>query len=37
MPMVSLYAYTTHRDPVLSIGGEFGIPNQPKDPADDQS
>ena len=35
MPMVSLYAYTTHRDPVLSIGGEFGIPNQPKDPADD--
>lgn len=35
MPMVSLYAYTTHRDPVLSIGGEFGIPNQPKNPADD--
>lgn len=35
MPIVSLYAYTTHRDPVLSIGGEFGIPNQPKDPADD--
>ena len=35
MPLESLYAYTTHRDPVLRIGGEFGIPNQPKDPADD--
>lgn len=35
MPLVSLFAYTTHRDPVLLIGGEFGIPNQPKDPADD--
>lgn len=35
MPLVSVFAYTTHRDPVLLIGGEFGIPNQPKDPADD--
>ncbi|WP_321348682.1 PepSY-associated TM helix domain-containing protein [Halopseudomonas oceani] len=35
MPLVSLFAYTTHRDPVLLIGGEFGIPNQPKNPADD--
>ncbi len=35
MPLKSLYAYTTHRDPVLRIGGEFGIPNEPKDPADD--
>jgi len=31
----SFYAYTTHRDPVLDIGGEFGVPNEPKDPADD--
>lgn len=35
MPMTSFYAYTTHRDPVLGIGGEFGIPNKPKDPSDD--
>lgn len=35
MPMASLYAYTTHRDPVLSIGAEFTIPNRPLDPADD--
>jgi uncharacterized iron-regulated membrane protein len=35
MPMSSLYAYTTHRDPVLGIGGEFDIPNKPKDPSDD--
>lgn len=35
MPMTSLYAYTAHRDPVLRIGAEFAIPNQPKDPADD--
>ncbi len=35
MKLESVYAYTTHRDPVLRIGGEFGIPNQPKDPADD--
>ncbi len=35
MPMASLYAYTTHRDPVLSIGAEFSIPNKPKDRSDD--
>lgn len=35
LPLTSLYAYTTHRDPVLRIGGEFGIPNEPIDPADD--
>jgi uncharacterized iron-regulated membrane protein len=35
MPMASFYAYTTHRDPVLVIGAEFTIPNQPKNPADD--
>ena len=33
--MASLYAYTTHRDPVLSIGAEFSIPNKPKDLSDD--
>ncbi|WP_438971239.1 PepSY-associated TM helix domain-containing protein [Methylophaga sp.] len=35
MELESLYAYTTHRDPVLRVGGEFGISNEPKDPADD--
>lgn len=35
MPLESLYAYTTHRDPVLAIGGEFAIPNKPKDASDD--
>jgi uncharacterized iron-regulated membrane protein len=35
MPMSSLYAYTTHRDPVLAIGGEFDVPNPPKNDADD--
>lgn len=35
MPLESLYAYTTHRDPVLSVGGEFGIPNKPKNANDD--
>jgi uncharacterized iron-regulated membrane protein len=35
MPLSSLYAYTTHRDPVLNIGGEFDIPNKPKDASDD--
>ena len=35
MPMASLYAYTTHRDPVLAIGAEFSIPNKPKDLSDD--
>ncbi|HEY7772218.1 MAG TPA: PepSY-associated TM helix domain-containing protein [Marinagarivorans sp.] len=31
----SLFAYTTHRDPVLRIGGEFGVPNKPINPKDD--
>ena len=35
MPMVGLFAYTTHRDPVLRIGAEFDIPNKPIDPKDD--
>lgn len=35
LPLTSLYAYTTHRDPVLAIGGEFAIPNKPKDDSDD--
>lgn len=35
MKLSSLYAYTTHRDPVLTIGGEFDIPNKPKDASDD--
>ncbi|MDZ7925407.1 MAG: PepSY-associated TM helix domain-containing protein [Marinagarivorans sp.] len=35
LPLNSLFAYTTHRDPVLRIGGEFGVPNQPINPRDD--
>lgn len=35
MTLDSLYAYTTHRDPVLRVGGEFGVPNKPIDSADD--
>lgn len=35
MPLTSLFAYTTHRDPVLAVGGEFSIPNKPKDASDD--
>lgn len=35
LALASLYAYTTHRDPVLAIGGEFAIPNQPKDASDE--
>ncbi|MEC8848233.1 MAG: PepSY-associated TM helix domain-containing protein [Pseudomonadota bacterium] len=35
MPLQSVWAYTTHRDPVLAVGGEFGIPNQPLDPTDE--
>src|SRR5690606_14519835 len=35
LPLASLYAYTTHRDPVLQIGGEFAIPNKPLDASDD--
>lgn len=37
MPMSSLYAYTTHRDPVLAIGGEFDVPNKLKDDADEHA
>ena len=29
------FAFTTHRDPVLNIGGEFLIPNEPVDPDDE--
>jgi uncharacterized iron-regulated membrane protein len=35
LPLSSFWAYTTHRDPVLDIGGEFDIPNKPRDPGDD--
>lgn len=35
MPMTGFYAYTTHRDPVLSIGAEFSVPNKPKDATED--
>lgn len=35
LPLASFWAYTTHRDPVLVMGGEFEIPNKPIDPADD--
>lgn len=35
LSLSSLYAYTTHRDPVLQIGGEYGVPNKPIDPSDD--
>ena len=35
LELASLYAYTTHRDPVLLVGGEFGIPNKPKDASDE--
>lgn len=37
MPLAGLYAYTTHRDPVLRIGGEFSIPNKLKDNSDDHA
>jgi uncharacterized iron-regulated membrane protein len=37
MPMASLYAYTTHRDPVLAIGAEFSIPNKLKNGNDDHA
>ncbi|HEU4460765.1 MAG TPA: PepSY-associated TM helix domain-containing protein [Methylibium sp.] len=37
MPLEALYAYTTHRDPVLAIGGEFGIPNKLKNGNDDHA
>lgn len=35
LTLASFWAYTTHRDPVLSMGGEFAIPNKPIDPRDD--
>lgn len=35
LTLSSFRAYTTHRDPVLLIGGEFDVPNQPKDAGDD--
>lgn len=34
LPLSSFWAYTTHRDPVLSIGGEFDIPNKPRNAVD---
>jgi len=37
LPMASLYAYTTHRDPILQIGAEFAVPNKLKDDADDHA
>jgi uncharacterized iron-regulated membrane protein len=37
MPLTSFYAYTTHRDPVLAIGGEFDVPNKLKDASDDHA
>ncbi|MFV0476306.1 MAG: PepSY-associated TM helix domain-containing protein [Parahaliea sp.] len=35
LPMASQWAYTTHRDPVLRLGGEYSIPNKPIDASDD--
>jgi uncharacterized iron-regulated membrane protein len=35
LPPTSFYAYTTHRDPVLDIGGQFDIPNKPVDARDE--
>ena len=37
MPMSSLFAYTTHRDPVLGISAEFDVPNKLKDDADEHA
>lgn len=37
LPMASLWAYTTHRDPVLRIGAEFDVPNKLKDEADEHA
>ena len=34
MPVMNWGAYTTHRDPVLSLFAEFAITNNPKDPDD---
>ncbi|MDO9002940.1 MAG: PepSY-associated TM helix domain-containing protein [Aquabacterium sp.] len=35
LPLEALYAFTTHRDPLLVIGGDFTIPNKPKDASED--
>lgn len=37
MRLSGFFAYTTHRDPVLAIGGEFNIPNKLKDGSDDHA
>ena len=34
MPVMNWGAYTTHRDPVLSMFAEFAVTNNPKDPDD---
>ncbi|WP_437569856.1 PepSY-associated TM helix domain-containing protein [Sorangium sp. So ce542] len=34
LPLMSWSAYTTHRDPVLSMYAEFAVKNNPKDPDD---
>ena len=35
LPVSSLYAYTTHRDPVLSIGASYDLPNEPRNRFED--
>lgn len=35
LKMSSLYAYTTHRDPVLGIGASYKLPNTPLDSGED--
>jgi len=34
LPVMNWAAYTTHRDPVLSLFAEFAVTNNPKDPLD---
>ncbi len=34
LPLMNWSAYTTHRDPVLSMYAEFAVTNNPDDPAD---
>ncbi|WP_437975209.1 PepSY domain-containing protein [Sorangium sp. So ce295] len=34
LPLMNWSAYTTHRDPVLSMYAEFAVKNNPKDPDD---
>ena len=34
LPLMNWSAYTTHRDPVLSMYAEFSVTNNPNDPAD---